>query len=244
MSAVRFRLVAALAILCVGTSCRQEEMGVTQPHSSSARSQGDPPASPIALSCNFTAQLSALEFAGSVRNGSGHDIYLVNRLWTLDASGKVITDPEKFYRFVRGEELRILFGAAPLPRMHSVTYRNLPYATLVKAGAEFEFHESTPLPATEYSVYFAPPGERDTALVPVSRIVLVMQYAEAGRDVRAHPLTDDASAWRFESAAALDHVRTLQCSGAAEKMQARRRSDQFDRLTLPGEPPEPLVPHS
>ncbi|MGH9742758.1 MAG: hypothetical protein ACRD51_10440 [Candidatus Acidiferrum sp.] len=241
--AIRYYISFALVFLVFAASCRQEEVGVNQPQSGSKTSQQSKvQPGEVTLACSFEAKPgAALHFQGKLANFSSRDIYVLNRLWTLDSSSKVIPDSEKFYRFVRGADLRILWGAAPLPRLQSVTYRNVPHATLLKTGGVLQFEESMALPATEYSPYFPPALEANVVPVQLSRVVLVIQYVEAGQGVNALPLLEDPSSVRFESAAALDHVLSLQCASSSLNIEAQKRTDQFDRLTLPGEMPEPLA---
>ena len=196
----------------------------------------------ISLECSSVEKSAkTLKLSARLTNSSSTDIYVFNRLWDLGANNVPEPDPHKVYRFIHGSELRLLLGAAPLPRLKTTTYRNIPYATLVKSHHSLNIDESLSLPVEEHSVYFAKDSSSSAKPVKVNRVVLLVQFVLARSGYECTPGPFDREAVKLEVPGILDHAQTAQCRFNPVEIEALRRTDQFDRLILPGETPEPLV---
>lgn len=183
-----------------------------------------------------------LAIRARIENAGAADILVLDRLWKLDAASKRALDPELAYRFERDGSLRILLGAAPLPRLKSALYRNVPMATRVPAGKALEREITLVAPLQEYSVYFPERDPRSYAPRTDTRVHLVIDYLVARPDLVIHPSPLDPSALEIDNPVlALAGAERLIHSDTVEPVEVMRRTDEFDRLTLPGEAPEPLA---
>ena len=190
----------------------------------------------VALSWSGVQGPNGLSIHYSIKSQSKADIWVLDRLWKL-SSNRPVPDEEAIYRFERGGALRLLLGAAPLPRRHTVTFRVMPHARRLAAGATLEGDVTIAMPVTEYSVYFdgTPPTFESKH---VDRVYLLVQYVLAGPDIEAENAEESPGALKLPSIA-LAHAKVI-VSEQSLSLDVRRRTDQFDRVTLPGEPPEPL----
>jgi hypothetical protein len=195
----------------------------------------------LALRCSLQVEVGkTLKIRTRLENSGSEGIYVFNRLWHLDTSSRPADDPEKMYRFIRESELRLLLGPAPLPRLKTVAYRNIPYATLIKPHGTLEVEQSLRLPAQEYSVYFpSAPGTSPTP-VTISRVAMFVVWVESREARETSPSPFDPNAVKIEVPGILDHAQTVGCRVTSATFEGLRRTDEFDRLTLPGEPGEPL----
>jgi hypothetical protein len=182
-----------------------------------------------------------LKVHASITNSGKTDIYVFDQLWDQDRSGKAFPDPEGIYRFERNSELRLLLGPAPLPRLKTVTFKNVPFATPVKAGTSLELNREVALPVKEYSAYFLDYSPNQSKTVQVKRLVLIVKFVEAQQRLATSPCPFNPAAVKLETPGVLDSVQTLTWRTEQVDLEVLRRTDAFDRLTLPGEAPEPLV---
>ena len=194
------------------------------------------------LLCSFTIEPNGqtLDVKLKIVNAGGSDVFVLDRIWHMDSSGKQVADPENIYRFVRGPELRLLWGLAPVPRLKTVTYRNIPYASLVKPGGSHEINQKIPVPVKEYSIYFPETSKDNPKLQAVTRIAAIVQFVEPGSNLAISAAPFDPSAFKIPTATVLETVKNATCSSPL-KVDALRRTDQFDRFNMPNEPPEPIV---
>jgi hypothetical protein len=206
------------------------------PTSSASKEVGN-----ITLQCSFKVEAGkTLKIHARIENPGPAGVYVFNRLWDMDASGRPAEDPEKMYRFIRESELRLLLGPAPLPRLKTVFYKNIPYATLIKSQGALEVEQSLALPAEEYSVYFPPTPGALAARARITRVALFVVWVEARRAPETSASAFDPTAVKIEVPDALDYAQTLSCRSTSVDFEGLHRTDEFDRLTLPGEPSEPL----
>jgi hypothetical protein len=192
------------------------------------------------LKATFAVEvMRAVKVEARLENHGTGEIFVFDRLWTLDSSSRQAPDREGAYRFVRDGTLRLLLGPCPLPRRWQVTYRNVPHASLVPPGGSLALAISSAGPVGEHGAYFPEPPGSATTKVHVERVELVVQYAEAPRDLAAAPSGLFPGAFVLP-AAALDGLRSAVAPSPRVELDVLRRADDFDRLTLPGEKPEPL----
>lgn len=200
---------------------------------------------PVTLQCSFkVVSGKTLNIETRIVNTGPLDVYVFDRLWDLDQSNHPMADPEKMYRFIRNSELRLLLGPAPLPRLKSAAYKNIPYATLIKARSTLDLKTSFDAPIKEYSVYFPEGPNTKFTPVTINRVVLLLDLVEARAEFQTTPCPFDPSAVKIEVPGVLDSSKRLSCQSTSLVSPGLLRSDEFDRLTLPGEEAEPLkIPH-
>ncbi len=182
-----------------------------------------------------------LSIRARIENAGADDILVLDRLWKLDKANKRALDPQLAYRFERDGSLRVLLGAAPLPRLKSALYRNVPMATRVPAGKVLEREITLVAPLKEYSVYFPEIDPRSYETRTDTRVFLVVDYLVARPDLVIHPSPLDPSALEIDNPVlALAGAERLIHADTIDAIEVLRRTDELDRLTLPGEAPEPL----
>jgi len=200
------------------------------------------------VSTNSTAKLDCsfelvsgqyLKVKVKLSNQGAVDLFVLNHLWKLNPQSRDVDDPQQVYRFVRDAELRLLWGIAPLPRLKSTLYRNTPLAAVVRRKSSIEWGYETKLPVTEYNVYFA--GSHGATYQPstVKRVVVVVDVVEAQAGVTTKPSRLGSSV-EVSDPEAIDSRKSVVCASGAIELVALRRTDQFSRLDMPNEAPEPL----
>jgi hypothetical protein len=211
---------------------------------SATSSRGADVTGPPGVSLGWTYELlpdRGLVVRAQIKNAGADAVYLLDRLWRLDRSSKRVLDPEAIYRFERGGSLRLLLGAAPLPSRKNVLYRNVPLVTLVEPGATWEREITLALPVKEHSCYFPEESPERAQLVRVDQVILIVQTLVVDADMKAQPSTVDPTAMEIQGViAALTRAKLLISSAPAAGIEVLRRTDEFDRFDLPGEPPEPI----
>ena len=184
---------------------------------------------------------NSLSIHYTVRSLSNSQIWVLDRPWTGSAN-KVSLDSEGAYRFERNGELRLLLGAAPLPRRSPVLLRVMPYVRPLPAHGVLEGDLSMPVPVPEYSVYFAQPrtGVDPSAVkaTHTERVTLLVQYIVAGPTLKAEALRDFPGVLKLP-AFALAEAKVAH-STVSLPLDVLRRTGDFDRVTMPGEADEPL----
>jgi len=149
-------------------------------------------------------------------------------------------DPENAYRFVVNASLRILLGAAPLPRDADVETVNRPQVIKLAAYRSFEESFSLRVPVDEYSCYFSAPAATQVAPGRADDVSLFVEYAFAdGIEVRESKVFEGA----FEIMTSLPRtkIRQLHTAPQALSIDVRRRSDAFSRLLI-GNECSPILP--
>jgi hypothetical protein len=188
---------------------------------------------PVTLQVSFDLFPQELKLRMRIGNQGEVAIYIFNRLWDLDRSNKLVPDPEKIYRFVRDDNLRLLFGIAPLPRLKTPFYRNVPYVTRVQPRDSFEAEVAIPIPVKEHNVYFSEQKNSSYQAGKVSNVELLVHYIEALPNVETRPIPFDGTALQIVTPAAWDTVKTLRSGFLPVSVQVLRRTDEFERLMLP-----------
>jgi hypothetical protein len=161
------------------------------------------------------------------------NIYVFNRLWTLNDSSKLILDSQEAYRFVADDTLHIFFGNAPLPSKWTVFYRNIPYVTLVEPNSQIEFDVSVVLPAKEYNVYFVENSDEDFKRIYVKGLDLCVQYVEESPALKTRGSMLDPSALEITTPLDLGQAKLLCSPKVAATLEVLLRSDEFSRPVLP-----------
>ena len=241
----RSRLLGITLLLLLSTACnplKGARMNETEAafRTTATPQTGGEGANPN-LKCSLKIEVGkALKIHARLENPGDEGIYIFNRLWHMEASKRPAEDPEKMYRFIRDSELRLLLGPAPLPRLKTVTYKNIPYATLIKPHGILDLEQSLNLPAEEYSAYFPTSPGTPPAPVNINLVTLSVVWVEAREAHKTSPSPFAPDAVKIEVPGVLDHARYAGCGVRSASFEGLRRTDEFDRLTLHGESPEPL----
>ncbi len=142
----------------------------------------------VHMKTNFTVTSASILRVGiHITNSGNEDIYVLNRLWRLEAKNNhPVLDPEHVYCFFQDGTLRLLLGASPLPK-RLVTYSNRPCATRLKAHSDLQLDIEVPVPVSEHSAYFFRNDTIPMAPVQAKQIELIVQYVTARPDVTATP---------------------------------------------------------
>jgi hypothetical protein len=192
----------------------------------------------VALRATATAvDNKRLRIAIEVDNRGNERIYVLDRLWMLDRSNNIVADPEGAYRFIVGDTLRILLGNCPLPRMKSVLYRNVPYATLVEPGTVYRRELDYPLPVREYSAYFKGETASNYADARLDAVEVFVDYI-ADDPALAKDTSPLEGAHGFDTPGYWERSQRLRSGRVAIAAPAKKRTDPFDRLFLPDENPD------
>jgi hypothetical protein len=217
-------------------------MHATEPASrSKPTSSASADNSNVTLRCSFNVEAGkTLKVQARIENVGPAGVYVFNRLWDMDSSSRPAEDAQKMYRFIRDSELRLLLGPAPLPRLMTAAYKNIPYATLINSQGALDVEQSFPLPVEEYSVYFPPTAASHPAPVKITRVALVAVWVDARIAPETSPAPFDAAAVKIEVPGVLDHAQTAICRSSSISFEGLRRTDEFDRLNMPGEASERL----
>jgi len=181
-----------------------------------------------------------LEIKMTMANHGSESAYVFDRLWTLESASRPVADAEPSYRFIRDGRLQLVLGPCPLPRLRNVTFRNIPHVTVLAAGSELKRTLALSGPIKEYSFYFPEPSDSGYDQVHVTTVQVVVQYVVARYPLAIEPSRVIPSAMEVVTPGALDGLRTVIVTSPKVELDALRRNDEFDRLTLPGEQPEPL----
>jgi hypothetical protein len=191
-------------------------------------------APPVSLRASFEFSPKELKVRLHIANRGEADVLIFNRLW-IKSDGKPAPDPEKIYRFVRDSKLRLLLGMAPLPRSKTPLYRNIPFVTRLQPGRTLEEEIRISAPVKEYNVYF--PVLDGNPYVPdkVARAEVFAEYLIDSPAIKTQPSSFDPTALKIVSPGSWDAAQLAASGPVPLDLQVLRRTDEFERLTLPGE---------
>lgn len=118
-----------------------------------------------------------LVFSYSVTNDWGREIFLFNRLFTTDRTGKRTVDPNHLYVSVSGTTLQVAKTLIPVPEAKEVEYPDVPYMTRLESGDSFEETVELTLPIREHHPYRYPALEKaaDHEIV-CEQLVFILGY--------------------------------------------------------------------
>ncbi len=161
------------------------------------------------------------------------DIYVFNRLWTLDNSNRPVQDPQSVYRFVSDGSLNLLFGIAPLPHDETVLYKNIPYVTMINSKSVMEFEVSIPIPVREYNIYFEDQTDSTFDRLSINNVDLSVQYLEENPNIKTHASVFDPLALELLMPLDPTQIKILLTPKISIQLEVLRRSGDFSRLALP-----------
>ena len=169
-------------------------------------------------------------------NRSPHEIYWLNKLWTVVKGGKTAWDPRGPYRYEKGGILRLLYGAAPVPSNVDVNNRYIPQATLIAPGGAAEEHTELAVPVEEFAPFEPPNAQTEYDLVEAESVAVIAHYVAPGEGIVIAPsFVDPAYFW---VKAPDQKVRVAEAIVPLErKIPVRRRKDPIARVLLASEMP-------
>lgn len=180
-----------------------------------------------------------------IENGGTSTVFLYDRLWDL-SNGKHVPDPQPSYRSERGGTLRLLLGAAPLPRKYTTTYRNVPHTTMLEPGQSKQHSILLVSPVDEHSPYFVPPQRdaegklKNVVEKTVNAVEIGVQVLPDRPDLKRRKAVDDKAVDFEQPVALLQYTKFLRAKVAVEGLIVNRRTDYFERIVWSGENPEPM----
>lgn len=204
---------------------------------------GRPPAQPDSplLTARFEVRaLRDLMVQAELCNRASHDVFVCDRLWTLEGGSRPMPDPERVYRFVHGHSLRLLFGPCPLPRRYAALFRNLPHLTRLPPGKSLPIQLELAGPIREYSFYFpwlAASGERRVA---VREVEVIVGYVADRPGIEVGDSWLGPPALEMRSPEAWNRVAFAQACSPRVELDVLERTDYFERFHMAGEPLPPL----
>lgn len=160
------------------------------------------------------------------------ELYLSDRLWDLDRTGRRIPDPYGVYRFVHGRALRLVFAQAPLPPGIALRQVYKPFSSRIRAGETHRRAVPLTLPVEEYSSLARDVGSA-SEVAYVDRVTLVFEY-RARSEMPADPLPparEDGDAVGFIVHDMHRHVSSVE----VRALPVQRRTGYIPRLALPGD---------
>lgn len=164
----------------------------------------------------------------NVHNRAAVDYWILDQLWCADASSaRVRPDPERAYRFVVGDCFVILLGMCPLPRTALPTYKIVPDAQRLPAGATVK--RTLTFEAKEHSAYF--PEGADVVFAPaaITTARVALDVIDATPDYATSASPAVAGATRIDSGQAWDTVERIEVDTPVVA-SVRKRSDWFEGL--------------
>lgn len=143
-------------------------------------------------------------------------------------------DPEMAYRYLVGEELRLLLGIAPLPWDRSVFAKNVPDVTKLGPYRTASSSFTIAVPVTEYSCYARKSSLETNPSRHAATATLFVDYIE-GVAVETQPSRSIEGAHTVTSTFASNKVERLRAAPIKVDLPVRRARGPFSRLSLPGE---------
>ena len=190
--------------------------------------------SKLVLSWSFEVVDGKLSIHYEIANHEAQDVYVLNRPSTSQGG----LDSEKIYRFERDGALRLLVGVAPLPRRKSAFYRNVPFATRIAPNGRLKDSITVNVPVSEYSPYFSSGGPDEVK--QVDRVQLLVDYFLADSGIPVKALPDMPGLFKASGASRRFVKMLVSKKHSPSPIEVKRRTDDFDRIDLPGEAPEPF----
>lgn len=180
------------------------------------------------LTVDFQLTADGLEIEYRVKNETSKPIYIFN---VPLASGSTDTvAEEKFYSCLRSDGT-LLFAdfIPPLPRIRSVEFRQIPFATKIEAGASFSEQAVVKLPVVEFNPYF--PKGPTSKLEPAEseRVAFVLQFIRAVDGLEAKE-SSVPNAFKVSHKNLFGLVETLNVDGQPLRVKVERRTDSFERF--------------
>lgn len=201
-------------------------------------------------SLSIGVKLKPREIEVELENGGATDLYLFDRLWKLGDTFAPEPEPH-VYTYVRDGFVRFLLGAAPLPRIKCVTLRLIPDVSVLLPGKKvtrklaltpFEREGVTTGEVREHSEYFPVTKETPWRKVEARRACVLVHYFESEERPAASPSRVFDDAFHLDRPVAMAQEAKVACSEPVScTLTVMQREDEFERPTLPGEAPEPMV---
>lgn len=168
-----------------------------------------------------------IEFA----NPTSQALYVLNRLWTLDDTGKLLKERLTAYSLLsENGTLVLLLGLAPMPRQYTPFYQNVPHATAVKPNSILSTKHSLSSPVQEYNPYFVnDSAEYETKTAQAIKIVV--DYFAEWPELQTLPSPLYEGAVIIQSPEMHERLQSVSSPAYSMTIKVERRTDYFERLT-------------
>lgn len=182
------------------------------------------------LEANFVLQESSLRIEYKVKNSTDTPIYLFNRLWEFESSGKTkLAVPNAYSCFRDDATLYVAKQIPPLPKTKSVEIRLVPYVTKVEAGKEFVETIDLTVPVEENNPYFPkmPDSETEDRLAEAAVFGIEFIREIEGLKVTPAAIEGSLSVWHHDL---FGNVESLETKRKSIGVKVKRRKDAFERF--------------
>ena len=126
------------------------------------------------LTWSIETQESVLTLAYAIT--AREELYVTDRVWDFTKEGKRIDDPFGAYRFMREDNLRLVFEQPPIPEDREVSVYYTPLSSRIAAGDTHERQITLAVPVDEYSALGGRAIDAPTTEVVAESVTLVMGY--------------------------------------------------------------------
>jgi hypothetical protein len=126
---------------------------------------------------------------------------------------------------------------APVPADKEPTYVNVPFATRLEPGATLDEEIRLPIPVKEHNVYFAVQANDPYTPVKAESVEFFVEYVVDSGAMKTQPSPFDPKVLKLVTPGSWDAAQLVRSGTVPLTVEVQRRTDEFERLTLPGEPP-------
>ncbi len=144
-------------------------------------------ASGVQLAADVSLGDSELNLHARVENKGRAAIYVLHELWRIGPDRNPVRDPERAYRSLARDTLRVLLGVPTLPIDRTVRLHMKPFAARVEPGGALDLRLGLPLPTREYNPYYTDKPETEYHDVTANAVELYVQLVTQGDGIHAQP---------------------------------------------------------
>jgi hypothetical protein len=189
-------------------------------------------AADLVLSCQPSRANDRLVFPYSITNRGSADVYVMDALGGVDASGAAKPNTQWVVVLAGpGSDATVARMIPPLPTDRRIAMPVIPLARRLRQGETLEGRIEIPEPLAETSPYFGDLPLRRYEVVAVGGVVLSVGYWSGGSNTLVAVPTDYAPDHVIVHTA--DPARSAHCVSVrlpAQGLQLFRRTDRFPRL--------------
>lgn len=221
-------VIAVLMLIAFQTACQAQGKASKVNLTGSNKMETKEPVEMPKLVVDYQISGDTLEVEYGVKNESSRAIYIFNVLLAPGSMSDVADKP--FYACLRNDGTLLLAKMiAPVPRIRSVEFRQIPFATKVEPGASFSAKERVKLPIEEFNPYFPQGPTSKVEPAESERVQFVLQFVRETEGLEAKE-TDVPNAYKLHHKALLSLVETLNSAERPLQLKVERRTDSFERF--------------
>ncbi len=147
--------------------------------------------------CKVKIEASEFKVFYTIKNHTGEDLGIFNRIPITNLDGTVNYSPDSVYVDLENSVLLIRKMALPIPEELSVAEHVVPFVTVVRDGAEYNESFSVPIPVKVCNPYTKAllaaksPGSEIVAIEKkmATSIQVCIGVCSLGADIRIHPVS-------------------------------------------------------